>query len=761
MTIFYVDPVNGSDAAAGTSWGTAWKTFVSGPTAVRIAPGDEIRVAKSPDPEDVGTATWTTRKIGNSITFDTAPTKQIDTMKSGWVTMGAGSTVTNAQATAYMMWGITAGTGAALQVTTSAAANMAYKPLGSTQDFSAHQQVSFWFRSSSAFDCTGAQNMFIRLCSDTVGATPVNTLTMPKWSYATNTWYPIVIDSGGALGSNIQSVSITTTNNTTQTFYFDEMFASPAAGLTLQSLIEDNDDTWYAIRTIRGADVWLMSTYAASTAAGATPTVSLLDTAWVGTTANFMTRKRETMKTYTASISPTSGTWCQTNEAGTWTSSVKLLDQYRFGFNTATDTQDGYTYIDNLIQSATCLSNGSNSAWRFENLVAVRFATGITISTIGETDYLGAIACGSTSLSISSMNTSATWLTSSKTINIASLTGNNSGGTISTNASSFTNAGITINFTTNLWGNTAPWTISSIHNSIINYKNVLTSGSVSSNGAIYCGGNSNVHNVRNIEVPISTAYPTTPNASAYTIQVSGSVNEIINVDTIFGGAGINLTTAMNTTFNIGAFSGSAISLIGSSASTSYDNIVLRCLSNNSGASGAAKWASSFGGHNSKIYIHDFNGAGTALVLSSTGQQGGGTPPFGVFELQTGDVHTGGSKAWKYTTTTTAEKYYGVTHTLKLASAAVVANKLVTVTCYVKKSASTQVAGIRVPAIFLPGYTSNIVSNFSSTAGTWEQLTITFTPTADCVFDLEGYINYDEATTNTEVVWDDLSITQAP
>lgn len=61
MSIFYLDYVNGDDTKDGTSWANAWKTTVSGATAARIAPGDIIRIAKSPDPTSVGNGTWTPR----------------------------------------------------------------------------------------------------------------------------------------------------------------------------------------------------------------------------------------------------------------------------------------------------------------------------------------------------------------------------------------------------------------------------------------------------------------------------------------------------------------------------------------------------------------------------------------------------------------------------------------------------------------------------------------------------------------------------
>ena len=59
MSIWYIDPVNGSDGNNGTSWAAAWQTITSGATAARIAPGDTIRIAKSPAPVSLGNGTWT------------------------------------------------------------------------------------------------------------------------------------------------------------------------------------------------------------------------------------------------------------------------------------------------------------------------------------------------------------------------------------------------------------------------------------------------------------------------------------------------------------------------------------------------------------------------------------------------------------------------------------------------------------------------------------------------------------------------------
>ena len=91
MTIFYLDSVNGNDAADGSTFATAglptvgpWKTITSGATAARIAPGDVIRIAKSPDPTSLGqTAAWT--NLSKTVTLQTgAVTLTIDLGESAW-----------------------------------------------------------------------------------------------------------------------------------------------------------------------------------------------------------------------------------------------------------------------------------------------------------------------------------------------------------------------------------------------------------------------------------------------------------------------------------------------------------------------------------------------------------------------------------------------------------------------------------------------------------------------------------------------------
>jgi len=76
MTIFYLDPVDGNDGNDGLSFANRWKTFNSGATAARTAPGDTIRIIASPDPTSLGiTATWTNNS--QSVILASALTQNI------------------------------------------------------------------------------------------------------------------------------------------------------------------------------------------------------------------------------------------------------------------------------------------------------------------------------------------------------------------------------------------------------------------------------------------------------------------------------------------------------------------------------------------------------------------------------------------------------------------------------------------------------------------------------------------------------------
>ena len=209
-----------------------------------------------------------------------------------------------------------------------------------TLDLSGYQQVSFNVK-QTAGTLGAASSVSIVLCSDTAGATPVDTINLPYLA-ALNTWYPITVDTAGALGASIQSVALyINTDNAAQTFLISPIIACKAASsadsLSLTSLISKHStsggsEVWYGIRDINGRRVVLQTDYGTTSSTNATRY-----SAYVGTTENVTTYKRETIKTTVAATSPIT-----TTESGTYAAPFTLSG----GWNrTDMSTQTGETWF--------------------------------------------------------------------------------------------------------------------------------------------------------------------------------------------------------------------------------------------------------------------------------------------------------------------------------------------------------------------------------------------------------------------------------
>lgn len=139
----------------------------------------------------------------------------------------------------------------------------AYLALASAKDYSGRQQLTFWIK-QTAGTVGAAGSIRLRLCSDTAGATPVDTFDVPNLG-ALNQWVAFTVDKGSALGSSIQSINLdVVTDNGAQTFLLDCIrtvnAASSADSLSLTSLIGKSggtDSSWLAVQSILGTRVML------------------------------------------------------------------------------------------------------------------------------------------------------------------------------------------------------------------------------------------------------------------------------------------------------------------------------------------------------------------------------------------------------------------------------------------------------------------------------------------------------------------------
>ena len=239
-----LDLVNGSDAQDGTTWAKAWKTFLNGPTAGRIAAGDTIRVAKTDAPISYAqNAQWTNKS--KTVTLTTGLTYNIDVCDVAWT---GKLYITQAQETFYAKEnGISQKFTCAASFLTGL---MAFKATG-TIVLNTYDKVSFWIH----VDTATPANMFkLSLCSDVAGVTSVHDTTI-DFAMEAYTWYPIQ-SATGALPASVKSVALyAIADPGTRVIRLDNILACTT--LTLRTMIGKNAaaDTFYPIQSINGTTI--------------------------------------------------------------------------------------------------------------------------------------------------------------------------------------------------------------------------------------------------------------------------------------------------------------------------------------------------------------------------------------------------------------------------------------------------------------------------------------------------------------------------
>ena len=127
-----------------------------------------------------------------------------------------------------------------------------------TLDLSGYQQVSFYIQLVSGSTSNG---LSLRLCTDTAGATSVHQADIPMNKvYQTNRWTPITVDLGTNLNSSIKSIAVyVDTDNGAQKIRLSNIIACKAASsddsLTLNSVVglkTTADPLWFSPAYIDG-----------------------------------------------------------------------------------------------------------------------------------------------------------------------------------------------------------------------------------------------------------------------------------------------------------------------------------------------------------------------------------------------------------------------------------------------------------------------------------------------------------------------------
>lgn len=772
MATYYLDFEGGNDGNDGTSFANRWKTITSGATSARIAPGDTIRVMGSPAPTSLGiNGTWTngplpsTKSIVSSTNatpiavtvtghgFSTGDTVLIashttNTAANGvWeitvsdantftltgsvgngvggatgtvrnqnncrVTLASALTanITDCESAWTAVANVTATLGTtdykenkgAASVAIAAAfttGKAAYFATG-TLNLSGYQQVSFWIK-QTAGTVAIAGDVSIRLCTDTAGATSVHTIAIPALA-ALNRWCCITVDTGGNLNSAIASVALyVDTDRGAQTFLIDNIIAckasSSADSLTLNSLIGKNaaGETWWGIQSINGTRVMLDC-----------DTNSLPTTAtrrgYYGTTETVTTYKRECIAPAILASGATFGTMQDSGTSGS-------LIAFEGGWDrTNMTTQNIETWVDGRNGLGNGISFNAQAYVKTNKLSFARFTNGMIANSA---------ACVGLEIDNSNggNNTTASMLLNGVPNNIVI-------GTIITAA----NLGTAFNTNSNLMRITTIKVLScgaigvslgpsAIADTLYSCNSAtggvgLDSNSVISTLTVNDNGTSGL-TLSSVTDTVVKSLTATGNATGISVGNGGGC--VIESGTISGTTGATITCGKLFLRNVTISDPTEVS------ATSFGNCKVQS-ENHDGTPG-----------NHQIFCDD-----------------------GLIFAQATTRHTASGIAWSHQPTSANRNvYYPLS--LPLGPFYCAANTQVTVTCWFYRDNTGLTGRLVCKGGQLTGVSSDVIAAMAGIANTWEQLSISFTPTEAGAISLEA--QFYGGTTHTGII-DDMEITQ--
>jgi hypothetical protein len=660
---------------------------------------------------------------------------------------------------------------------------IAYYTLPATLNLSAYQQLSLFIQQTAGT----LGGLTISLCSDTLGATAVDTFTIPSTG-ATSVWTPFTINKGSALGSSIRSVSISrAANNGAQTFVFNSIVACKAPtdvdALSNTSLVTKNNGT-------EGA-------YAVGGFGGSDGTIVFLDTnptgnnfvttggAYYGTTETAGLWRYEPLNPYTLNSAALPASASTTTTYNVFPANNGILNApitYSGGWDsTNMSTRTGQTWFTNQNGNGLGLYNfNSTNDITIDRVNYTRCSIGWYSDTIFTRNIIQ--NCNYTATSSSGL---------------ASTGNTNTGGQIQscivTNTA--TSAGITINYGS-----------ADINNPVV-INNCTVSGNVTNNFQINTSSNGYpYYNITNSSFNTSSNQGINTSFLGYATITSNSIN-------YFNTTGLTTTnniigTINNLTFvpepNGGSFIISGNLSAGSSVLpqniyTTFNNVTVNAPTTTYsqgttntvyliyGCSNFKFVNSSFGATNVSYssgngladqggaYFYNCTGVPATItsvtnnvapyILNSANysQDEGNTVgnnkiyfSGGLATSQTAVRNTPSGYAWSLAPTSTSTVTSAFPLKLKIASVAANGSSALTISAYMRRTNTGLTMQLVCPANQPYGPTSDTVASMTAAADTWEQVSISFTPTQNGVYDIYAYAF--GGTTFTGYV-DDLGVSQ--
>ena len=717
MATFYLDFVNGTDANNGSSWALAWKTLNLGATAARIAPGDTIRIAKTADPTSIGNATWTNKSA--TVTLATAQTTNIY-LDGAWT---AANSATASATTSYYKQGANASL-----ITTPAATltgtKYAYYATG-TLDLSSKNAITLWFRNNTT-TIADYTRYTIKLCSDTLGDTPVDTFLIPP-TISTGRWMPLTISKfgGGNLGSSIRSIALytgTVSPGNSQALVIDNVLACSSTGLNLTSLISKNanaytntltDDTWHGLQSINGTTVIL----------GNENSLPAADPALLGYYTSGTTPA--TVTTYVRQPIVVTGTNNTTIQPLQDSGTLGNLITYSGGWNTSSSTQDGDTWIDGFDGAGnTFTSFGSLSYIKWERIHGCRYNIFFASSgseSAGCDINTNIINTGSNPINLNFNNSNLTMKWNNCAAQLISYATSPSVRANYCNFYCFNNTGNMQMFSQGTY-----------------YKNLIIGNIPSPLIRFYGYGTKEFGNL------------TVDNCTSPNIKTAGSGTSQIDQ----GWHYINEFVFKNNSSSPSiAFGSCNINKLTLSGNGSWNTVQLGYFSVKQTNATAASLPLPITSDYYSQPIAFYNGINNVITDNRAYWS------YGNSLSQTTTRHTASGTAWQINITDTSQTS-SIPAKIPIAKIACNANALVTVKAYVKLSHATNIGSkLMIQANEIAGVSADVTA--TKTADTnWEELTITFTPTVAGVAQIYVQAYWLASTANQSVYVDDITVSQA-
>lgn len=757
MATYYLDQVNGNNANSGADWANAWRTVTSGATAARIAPGDVVRIAKSPDPVSIGDGTWKDFTVAGAqlnIVSSTNATPIVLTVTSHGYSNGdiinvwSHNTNTNANNT----WKVANVTTNTLELVGSVG-NGVGGATGTVANFTNKSIVLATAQNKKIDDCEALWT--VAGTSTIAGSTTVKqgylSLSVTKAGPVTNTLYGYKALSGATNYSAYQGITFWIRNSVAITAgQWTLTLCSDAAGVTAVDTFDipaiPSTATWVALTLFRNGGGNLGSSIQSiGLKTGATSPAAitiLLDNIWACTTTglslNSLISKNSSAQGGTEPWLPIASM----NYDGT----VIVLDN---GANTDVRGSRGYS---GTAETVTTYHRQMIAT----DMVA---AAGTIIASVQDSGTLG-----------NNITFSGGWDTGSTTQN---------GETFFTGRNSL---GIGMSLNTQSYISVEKLSFARYSNGFVcstGVGNIIDLGDicgcqstayVSSSRPILC---TNIRSVcNNVGIGMSIVHS---NAIFQNIGVL-ACNLSTNLD-IAGGFYNKLSVGKSNSSTTGVYFGSSshgnvvnmtemrYNSRGVRADLgTYNNIVVGVTSSNNTNSGIA----TFGGDvsiingtftDATIFETPTNYQDTFVSLFNYGAVAGDhriNTDNGSFATDTSTRHTASDFSWKSSPTTLRKSWYPLK--LKIAEIACNSGSLVTFKAWVKLDHATNIASAIVcPGGQVGGVTSDQIANKAADTS-WEELTITFTPTENKVVEIYQYSWY--VAGNSSAYVDDITVTQA-